>query len=324
VRQRILGSTGHSVGELGLGCMGMSWGYAASGRDDDESIAVIRAALDAGTTLIDTALVYGDGRNEELVRRALDGRAGEAFVATKGGLVVDDLETVAMHGDATPENLRAQIDLSLQRLGVEQIDLYYLHRVDPAVPLADSWGALADAVAAGKIASLGLSEVTTEQADAAHSIHPVAAIQSEFSLWTRDPLGQTGTSGDIVGWTAANGAAFVPFSPLGRGFLTGTITSTAQFEANDFRSKNPRFSAEAVDANQFIAEAVREIADASGATSAQVAIAWVLAQGEHIVPIPGTRSLRHLADNLGAADVVLSAEDIATLDTLPAATGPRY
>ncbi|CAN5233796.1 aldo/keto reductase [soil metagenome] len=324
MKQRILGSTGRSVGELGLGCMGMSWGYAASGRDDDESVAVIRASLDAGTTLIDTALVYGDGRNEELVRRALAGQSGEAFVATKGGLVVDDLETVAMHGDASPENLRAQIDLSLQRLGVEQIDLYYLHRVDATVPLADSWGALADAVATGKIASLGLSEVTTDQADAAHSIHPVAAIQSEFSLWTRDPLGQTGTSGDIVGWTAANDAAFVPFSPLGRGFLTGTITSTTQLEANDFRAKNPRFSAEAVDANQFIASAVRGIADAMGATSAQVAIAWVLAQGEHIVPIPGTRSLRHLADNLGAADLVLSAEDLATLDALPAATGTRY
>lgn len=324
MKQRALGSTGHRVGELGLGCMGMSWGYASSGRDDDESVAVIRAALDAGSTLIDTALVYGDGRNEELVRRALDGRPAEAVIATKGGLVVDDIETVAMHGDASPDNLRAQIDLSLQRLGVEQLDLYYLHRVDANVPLADSWGALAEAVEAGKIAAIGLSEVTTDQAETAHAIHPVAAIQSEFSLWTRDPLGATGTSGDIIGWTASHGAAFVPFSPLGRGFLTGTITSPEQLEANDFRRKNPRFTADAVGANQHIAETVRRIADARGATSAQVAIAWVLAQGEHIIPIPGTRSLRHLADNLGAADLVLTTDDLAALEALPAATGARY
>lgn len=331
MKKRNLGSTGKSVGELGLGCMGMSWAYAESGRDDSESIAVIHAALDAGSTLIDTALVYGDGHNEELVGRALAGRRTDAVIATKGGLIVDDIVTKGMHNDGRPENLTRQIDLSLSRLGVDFIDLYYLHRVDPAVPLEDSWGAMAEAVAAGKVGHLGLSEVTVDQAGRAHAIHPVSAVQSEFSLWARDPQGRTATSplapagfGNIIGWTAEHGAAFVPFSPLGRGFLTGAITKDTTLEKDDFRSNNPRFTTEALAASQHIAEAVAQIATRHGASSAQVAIAWVLAQGEHIIPIPGTRSLSHLRDNLGGSELQLSPADLLLLDALEAPAAPRY
>ncbi len=331
MKKRNLGTTGLSVGELGLGCMGMSWAYAESGRDDSVSIAVVQAALDAGSTLIDTALVYGDGHNEVLVGRALAGRRADAVIATKGGLVVDDIVTKGMHNDGRPETLTRQIDLSLTRLGVDFIDLYYLHRVDPAVPLEDSWGAMAEAVAAGKVRNLGLSEVTVAQATIAQAIHPVSAIQSEFSLWARDPQGSTATSplaptgfGDVIGWTAEHGAAFVPFSPLGRGFLTGAITHETKLEENDFRSKNPRFTTDALAASRHIAEAVALIAARHDASSAQVAIAWVLAQGEHIIPIPGTRSLTHLTDNLGGSGLTLSPADLLLLDELPAPAAPRY
>ena len=329
---------GTSVGAVGLGCMGMSWAYSASDRDDDASVALIREALDLGVTFIDTAQAYGDGANEELVGRALRGRRDEAVLATKTGLVVRDVATHAMDRDGSPEHVKRSAEESLRRLGTDVLDLYYLHRIDPAVPLAETWGAMAELVAAGKVRHLGLSEVTVAQAEEAHGIHPVAAIQSELSLWTRDAMGAEGGTvgsfsggsgdlgeapGDVLGWCAAHGAAFVPFSPLGRGFLTGTVTA-ADFEASDFRSRNPRFAEEALAANLRIVDVVRRVAERHGATPAQVAIAWTLAQGTHVIPIPGTKRARYLRDNAGAASVALTAADLAELDDVPAAVGSRY
>lgn len=328
---------GTPVGAVGLGCMGMSWAYAESERDDAASAALIREALDLGVTFLDTAQPYGDGHNETLVGRALAGRRDEAVLATKTGLIVEDLASRRLFRRGTPEHVTSSAEDSLRRLGTDVIDLYYLHRVDPEVPLADTWGAMAELVEAGKVRHLGLSEVTVAQAAEAHAIHPVAAIQSELSLWTRDALGVPGGSaggasdgvtgagdaGDVVGWCAAHGAAFVPFSPLGRGFLTGTVTS-ADFEETDFRAANPRFQEEALKANLRIVDAVREVAARHGATPAQVAIAWTLAQGDHVIPIPGTKKVRYLRDNAGAADLDLTAADLADLDALPTAVGGRY
>ncbi|MFD0687396.1 aldo/keto reductase [Actinomadura fibrosa] len=329
---------GTPVGAVGLGCMGMSWAYSESERDDEASVALIREALDLGVTFLDTAQPYGDGHNESLVGRALAGRRGEAVVATKTGLVVEDLATRRIGRRGTPEHVKASAEESLRRLGTDVIDLYYLHRVDPAVPLADTWGAMAELVAEGKVRHLGLSEVGVAQAAEAHAIHPVAAVQSELSLWTRDAMGapggvagtlpgETGASadgpGDVVGWCAANGAVFVPFSPLGRGFLTGTVTGT-DFEDTDFRGGNPRFQEEALKANLRIVDVVKAVAARRGATPAQVAIAWTLAQGDHVIPIPGTKKSRYLRDNAGAADLDLTAADLAELDGVPAAVGDRY
>src|SRR5689334_9106087 len=222
------------VGAVGLGCMGMSWAYAESERDDRESVALVREAVDLGVTFLDTSDVYGAGHNEELVGRAIETVRDQAVLATKVGLVADP-STREMRRDGSPGHVREAVEASLRRLRTDVIDLYYLHRVDPEVPLTETWGVMAELVAEGKVRHLGLSEVSVEQAEQAHREHPVAAIQSELSLWTRDPLGGDG-KGDVVGWCAANGAAFVPFSPLGRGFLTGTVT-TATFEDSDFRGR---------------------------------------------------------------------------------------
>lgn len=338
MRMREVGATGHQVGAIGLGCMGMSWAYAESTRDDAASRDVVRAAVDAGVTFIDTADVYGDGHNEILVGEALSGLRDTVFLATKAGLVVDDIRAKGMHRDGSPAHLRAAVDASLKRLGVDYIDLWYLHRIDDAVPLTESWAAMADIVRAGKVRYLGLSEVTAQQAAAAAAVHPVTAVQSELSLWTRDALGQLGggvsavavagggafDAGDVVGWCAANGAAFVPFAPLGRGFLTGAIDATTQFEDTDLRANNPRFTSEARSSNARIVDAVRAVATRHGVTPAQVAIAWTLEQGPHVIPIPGTRRLEHLVDNIGAAGVTLTADDLAELDSAPTAVGTRY
>ena len=365
---RELGAAGPRVAPIGLGCMGMSWIYAESGRDDAESVRVLRKALDSGVGLLDTAALYGDGHNERLVGRAVAGRQDGVVVATKGGLVVDDLATKSIHRDGRPEALRRHVEGSLERLGVERIDLYYLHRVDPDVPLEESWGALAELVAEGKLVRIGLSEVTAAQAAAAHAVHPVAAIQSELSVWTRDPLGgeapgdagarmgagasRAGTSGVAVGkagagngageveksiaagagaeaggsllaWTLANGVAFVPFAPLGRGYLTGTL-APGMFESGDIRSVNPRFTAEAFERNRAIGEEIARIAEAHGATSAQVSLAWLLGLADNVIPIPGTRSGKHLAENLEAASLRLSDAERERLDRLPQAYGSRY
>ena len=349
--QRKLGRTGRKVFPLGLGCMGMSWIYAESRRDDEHSIAVIRQARDAGVQLIDTAGLYGDGHNEELVGRALRGQRDDVVLATKGGLVVDDLAARRVHRDGRPETLRRQVDESLRRLDVEQIDLFYLHRVDPAVPIGESWEALSAVVDTGKVRWLGLSEVTIAQAESAHAIHPVTAIQSELSLWTRDPLGHgaeqgtgreqaeptsrggsaetsNGTSnstsdGDLLAWTRDHGVSFVPFAPLGRGYLTGTLTPDG-FEDGDFRATNPRFTPEAFARNRDITDEISRVASAHDATSAQVCLAWLLGLSENIIPIPGTRSSTHLRQNLRATQLALTDDEMRTLDGLPAPSGARY
>ncbi|CAN5239364.1 aldo/keto reductase [soil metagenome] len=312
---RPLGADGPAVGSIGLGCMGMSWAYGEAERDDEVSTAVLHRALDLGVTLIDTAQAYGPFTNEELVGRALAGRRGEAVLATKTGLVVDSQRGLGR--DGRPEHVRASLLESLQRLRTDRVDLYYLHRVDENVPLAQTWAAMAECVADGTALALGLSEVTVEQAAECHAIHPVAAIQSELSLWTRDAVP------DVLPWCAANGVAFVPFSPLGRGFLTGAV-SAGSFDAADFRARNPRFTEEAMNANQALVEQVRTIADRLDATPGQVALAWTLAQGEHVVPIPGTKRLAYLEENAAAARIELSPDDLATLEALPPPVGARY
>jgi aryl-alcohol dehydrogenase-like predicted oxidoreductase len=314
---RRLGAGGPEVGAVGLGCMGMSWAYTSGERDDERSIAVIRRAVELGVTLIDTADVYGPFTNEELVGRALEGRRDQVVLATKVGLVVEDADRLTLGRDGRPEHVRAAIDASLARLGTDAIDLYQLHRVDPDVPVEETWGAMAELVAAGKVRAIGMSEASVDELERAHAIHPVSSLQSELSLWTRGPLE------DVVPWCAAHGAAFIPFAPLGRGFLTGRITS-ASFDDRDFRARNPRFTREALDANLAIVDGVREVAERHGATPAQVALAWTLAQGGHVVPIPGTTSLERVEENASAARVALDAGDLARLDALPAATGARY
>jgi aryl-alcohol dehydrogenase-like predicted oxidoreductase len=315
--QRQLGRSGRSVGAIGLGCMGMSWAYGPSAADETQSIAVIHRAVELGVTLIDTADVYGPFTNEQLVGRALAGRRDQVVLATKAGLVVDDPTTFAIRRDGSPQYIREAVDASLARLRTGSVDLYQLHRVDPAVPLEETWGAMAELVAAGKAHALGLSEVSVDELDRADAIHPVASVQSELSLWTRDALS------DVLPWCVAHGAAFIPFAPLGRGYLTGAVTS-GSFDDRDFRARNPRFTPDALRSNQVIVERVREIAERHAATNAQVALAWVLAQGDMVIPIPGTTKVTRVQENAHAALIDLSADDLARLDTIPAAVGDRY
>ncbi len=310
------------VGAVGLGCMGMSWAYTESERDDTASVALVREAVDLGVTFLDTSDVYGAGHNERLVGRALNGIRDRVVLATKVGLITDPV-TGEVGRDGSPGHVRAAVEASLRRLGTDVIDLYYLHRVDPEVALEETWSVMAELVAEGKVRHLGLSEVDVAQAERAHGVHPVAAIQSELSLWTRDPLGGEGGPGDVVGWCAANDAVFVPFSPLGRGFLTGTVTA-ASFEAGDMRGRLPRFQDEALEQNLRIVDVVRKVAARLGVTPAQVAIAWTLAQGEHVIPIPGTKKRAYLHENTVAAGVDLTPADLAELNALPPAVGPRY
>ena len=318
MRTSTLGKGGPEVGVVGLGCMGMTWAYDPSGRDDATSVEVIRTALDLGVTLIDTADIYGPYSNEELVGAALAGPYRErAVLATKVGLVPGEGdERVVRNG--RPEHVRRSIDESLRRLGTDHVDLYQLHRVDPEVPIEETWGALAEAVTAGKARRIGLSEVGVEEIKRAQAVHPVASVQSELSLWTRDALAE------VLPYTEQQGIAFLPFSPLGRGFLTGRFTSTDDLPADDFRRALPRFQQDALASNRAIVDAVAQIAGRLGATSAQVALAWVLAQGRHVLPIPGTKTPKYLADNAASADLTLNAEDLAELDALPAPTGERY
>lgn len=327
MRTTTLGSTGPEVGVIGLGCMGMTFAYdQETRRDDATSVGVIHRALELGVTLIDTADVYGPFTNEELVGRALAGRRDQAVLATKVGLVIDPDAAAAgpirtypaIANDGRPEHVHAAIDASLRRLGTDHVDLYQLHRVDPRVPLEETWGAMADVVAAGKARHLGLSEVTVDQLRRAQAVHPVTSVQSELSLWTRDPLAE------VLPYCREQGIAFLPFSPLGRGFLTGRFASSDDLPAADFRRGQPRFQQDALRANLEIVGRVRDVAERVGATPAQVALAWVTAQGRHVVPIPGTKTPRYLADNAAAAHVELSAADVAELDALPAPEGARY
>jgi len=301
---------------IGLGCMPMSFAYVDSASYDDPE-HVIGRALDLGVTMFDTADVYGPFTNEELLGRALEGRRAEATIATKVGLVVGPNGGYPLSRDARPERIAEAVRGSLRRLRTDVIDLYYLHRVDNNVPLEDSWAAMASLVEAGLVRALGLSEVSIAELERARTIHPVAAVQSELSLWTRDPLDE------VMPWCVDHGAAFVPFSPLGRGFLTGTITSGG-FDTRDFRSSNPRFTDEAIETNQEIVTVARRVAERHGATPAQVAIAWTLAQGDDVLPIPGTKRLRYLEENVAAAALVLSEDDLAALDGVPSPSAPRY
>jgi aryl-alcohol dehydrogenase-like predicted oxidoreductase len=316
VEQRTLGSSGIGVSAIGLGCMGMSWAYGAG--DDKVSLAVIDRALELGVTFLDTSDVYGPFTNEQLVGRAIAGRRDDVVLATKAGLVVEDRANYVLGRDGRPEHIRAACEASLQRLGVDAIDLYYLHRVDPGVPIEDSYGAMAELVAEGKVRSLGLSEVDVATLERAAAIHPIAALQSELSLWTRDALA------DVLPWCREHDVAFVPFAPLGRGFLTGKLPVDSTFGEGDFRRKNPRFQPDSLEQNQAIVERVRAVADEVSATPAQVAIAWVLAQGDNVIPIPGTKRLRYLEENVGAVDVELDPDTVARLDALPAPAGTRY
>ncbi len=310
---------GLTVSAEGLGCMGMSSVYGAA--DWDESVATIRRALDLGVTLIDTANAYGIGHNEVLVGRAIAGRRDEVQVATKVGI---DLTTgrgrVVVRND--PSYIKAAADASLLRLGTEVIDLYYLHRVDPEVPLADSVGALGELVQEGKVRHIGLSEVTGEQLRTAHEVHAVAAVQSEYSLWTRNP------ETVVAGVARDLGVGLVAYSPIGRGFLTGTV-DVAALTAGDMRRRLARFADDAAAANQAIVDAVRKIAEAKGVTAGQVAVAWVAAQsgrlGIPVVPIPGTKRVKWIEQNAAALDVELTADDLAALEPLAAqVAGARY
>ncbi len=322
VGTRTLGRTGLVVSSIGLGCMGMSQMYGAA--DRQESIATIHRALDLGVTFLDTSDVYGDGHNEELVGEALAGRRGEVQLATKFSLSRDAAGGTRI--DGRPENVRACAEASLRRLGVDVIDLYYQHRVDPTVPIEDTVGAMAELVSQGKVRFLGLSEASAASIRRAAAVHPIAALQSEWSLWTRDL--ELGTGSDtVLGAAREHGIGIVPFSPLGRGFLTGAITTPEDFAHDDFRRNQPRFQGEAFAANLRLVDAVRALASEKGVTPGQLALAWVMAQGDDVVPIPGTKRRSYLEENVGAAAVELSAEDVARLDAIAppgVAVGGRY
>ncbi len=321
MKTRTLGSNGPIISAIGLGCMGMSEFY--SNRDDAESIATLHHALDQGLNFLDTADAYGPHTNELLIGKAIAGRRKEVFLATKFGLLRDPANEAVRGVNGRPEYVKASCEASLQRLGVEQIDLYYQHRVDKTVPIEDTVGAMAELVHAGKVRYLGLSEASAATIERACKVHPIAALQSEYSLWTRDP--------EVTGTLAAcrkHGVSFVAYSPLGRGFLTGAFTKPEDLPADDYRRRfSPRFAEENFKRNLALVDAVKQLAAAKGVTASQVALAWVLAQGEDIIPIPGTKRRTYLDQNIAALDVVLSAAELAELDrAFPpnAAAGLRY
>jgi aryl-alcohol dehydrogenase-like predicted oxidoreductase len=318
MEHRKLGTQGLVVSAVGLGCMGMSQSYGAA--DDTESIAAIHRALDLGVTFLDTAEVYGPFVNEKLVGRALRGRRDEAVVATKFGFKIDPAAANPVSGvDGSPANVKRAAEACLGRLGIETIDLFYQHRRDPNVPIEETVGALKELIEAGKIRYIGLSEVGAETLRRAHNVHPVSALQSEYSLWER------GLETDIIPTLRELGIGLVPFSPLGRGFLTGAVASNEGLPEDDFRHRDPRFALENAKQNAAIVAGVKEIAAAHDATPAQVALAWLLAKGDDVVPIPGTKRVRYLEENARAAELALSAPELARLDGLAAITaGPRY
>jgi aryl-alcohol dehydrogenase-like predicted oxidoreductase len=310
-----LGSQGLEVSRQGLGCMGMSEFYGEA--DEAESIATIHRALELGVTLLDTSDIYGPFTNERLVGRAIADRRGDVMLATKFGVVRD--EDGGRHGiDGSADYVRRACEASLQRLGLDHIDLYYQHRVDPDTPIEETVGAMGELVAAGKVRFLGLSEAAPDTIRRAHAVHPITALQTEYSLWERAP------EAEILPTVRELGIGFVPYSPLGRGFLTGRYRSLEGLAADDFRRTVPRFGDRHLDDNLRIVEAVEAMAAERGATAAQVALAWVHAQGEDIVPIPGTTTRRHLESNVAALDLELTVDDVGRLSELGTAAGDRY
>jgi aryl-alcohol dehydrogenase-like predicted oxidoreductase len=305
------------VARIGLGAMTMAGVYGSAGLDESESIRTIHRAIELGVTLIDTAEIYGPFTNEELVGRALRGRRDQVVLATKFGLV-SHAGGGAGHLDSSPANIRVAVEGSLKRLGTDHIDLYYQHRVDPNTPIEDTVGTLADLVAEGKVRHIGLSEAWVETIKRAHAVHPVTALQSEYSLWTRDP------EEAVLPVLRELGIGFVPYSPLGRGFLTGQIRSTDQLDSSDSRQGNPRFTGENFQRNLRLLDEVEAIAAEAGATAAQVALAWLLAQSEHFAPIPGTRRVSRLEENLAADSVRLTEEQVQKLNNLPPAAGDHH
>jgi len=308
---------GLDVARLGLGCMGMSAAYAGHG-DDAENLKTIRRALDLGITMIDTAEVYGPFTNEDLVGRAVAGRRDQVVIATKFGQISHLGDGPARKLDSSPENIRIAVEGSLRRLATDRIDLFYQHRVDPTVPIEETVGELSRLVDEGKVLHIGLSEASAETIRRAHATHPVTALQSEYSLWTRDP------EPEVLAVLRERGIGLVAYSPLGRGFLTGRFRSPSDVAADDFRRSNPRFTEGNFEQNLRIVDEVRAIGDEVGATPAQVALAWLLAQGPDIVPIPGTTKVSRLEENAAADTVVLSPDQLTRLTAIQPAVGDRY
>lgn len=317
MKMRKLGRNGPEVSAVGLGCMGMSAFYG--GADEAQSIAVIHRALDLGVTLFDTAEMYGPHTNEVLVGKALKDRRDEAFIATKFG--INRQPDGSAITDGSPANVRRAVEGSLSRLGVDHIDLYYQHRIDPDTPIEETVGAMAELVKEGKVRFIGLSEAAPATLRRAHAEHPITALQTEYSLWSRDP------EDELLGVVRELGIGFVPYSPLGRGFLSGEIKSIDDLAPDDFRRTNPRFAGDNFQKNLDLVDAVGAIAADKGVTAAQLALAWVLAQGEDLVPIPGTRRMPTLEQNAAAADIVLTPDDLARIEAVfprGAAAGERY
>ncbi|PLR47964.1 aldo/keto reductase [Chimaeribacter arupi] len=320
MQQRQLGKNGPAVSAIGLGCMGMSDFYS-TGSDHKEAVATLHHALERGVTLLDTADMYGPHTNEALIGEAIKGKRDQVFLATKFGILRDPAQPSLRGVSSRPAYIRQSVEGSLARLQVEVIDLYYQHRVDPAVPVEEVVGTLADLVREGKIRYLGLSEASVSTLERACAVHPITALQTEYSLWTRD------VEAGILAACERLGVGFVPYSPLGRGFLTGTLTSPEDLAADDFRRDNPRFSPENFSRNLALVEKVKTLAEEKGVTPAQLALAWVLAQGEHIVPIPGTKRRRYLDENIAALDVRLTHSELAAIEAIfpyHAAAGGRY
>ncbi|HHQ4314402.1 TPA: aldo/keto reductase [Serratia fonticola] len=314
MQQRKLGTNGPLVSALGLGCMGMSDFYS-TGYDEQEAIATLHRALELGVTLLDTADMYGPHTNEQLIGKAIKGKRDQVFLATKFGIVRDPADPTARGVSSKPDYIRRSVEGSLQRLGVETIDLYYQHRVDPKVPIEEVVGTLADLIQEGKIRHIGLSEASVATLERAHQVHPITALQTEYSLWSRDA-----EQGQLAACQRL-GIGFVAYSPLGRGFLTGAIQSIEDLAADDFRRDNPRFQGENFARNLELVTRVSELARQKGVTPSQLALAWVMAQGENIVPIPGTKRRRYLEENVAAAEITLSEQELAAIEAVFPQTG---